>query len=164
MPIPDGYTSAALLINYLSKAFPKLEIAWRLHEGKEHGLILDEIPEDVDLVIVPDSGSNQFEEHKALKKKGIDIIVLDHHECSKESENAIVVNSQISPDYENKQFSGVGITYKFCKALDEKLGASHADKYLDLVAVGNIADSQDMRSLETRHFVKKGLKELAIKC
>lgn len=157
---PDGYTSAALLINYLNVVFPKLQIKWRLHEGKEHGVILDTIPEGVDLVIVPDAGSNQFEEHKQLKEKGIDVIVLDHHDCHEESKDAIVVNSQISPEYPNKQFSGVGITYKFCKALDERLGVKLADNYLDLVAIGNIADTQDMRSLETRYYVDKGLKNI----
>src|SRR5205085_11494007 len=115
------------------------------------------IPNDINLVIVPDAGSNQFKEHKQLKERNIDVIVLDHHECNEESGDAIVVNSQLSPDYPNKQFSGVGITYKFCKALDDKLGIKHADEYLDLVAIGNVADSQDMRSLETRYFVLKGL-------
>lgn len=160
---PDGTTSSALLINYLSKVFPDFIVEWRLHEGKEHGVILDTIPSDVNLVIIPDSGSNQLKELKELKCRGVDVIVLDHHECSEESEDAIIVNSQISPDYDNKQFSGVGITYKFCKALDEKLGIALADNYLDLVAVGNIADSQDMRSLETRYYVQKGLKKISNK-
>jgi single-stranded-DNA-specific exonuclease len=158
--IPDGFTSAATLISYLQKTFPNVNIQWRLQEGKEHGVILDTIPDDVNLVIIPDSGSNQFDEHKALKKRGIDVIVLDHHDCTKESRDAIVVNSQISPKYPNKQFSGVGIVYKFCKALDSKLGINLADNYIDLVAIGNIADSVDMRSLETRYYVEKGLKNI----
>jgi single-stranded-DNA-specific exonuclease len=157
---PDGYTSSATLINYLTKIFPKINIQWRLHEGKEHGVIVDKVPNDVNLVIIPDAGSNQFDEHKQLSKKNIDVIVLDHHECNEESEYAIVVNSQISPDYPNKQLSGVGITYKFCKALDDKLGVKLADEYIDLVAIGNIADLQDMRSLETRYFALRGLKNL----
>ncbi|PAD70574.1 single-stranded-DNA-specific exonuclease RecJ [Bacillus sp. 7586-K] len=157
---PDGYTSASLLINYLTKVYPNVKIQWRLQEGKEHGVILKTIPDDIGLVIIPDAGSNQFNEHKELKSKGIDVIVLDHHDCEIESENAIVVNSQLSPEYENKQFSGVGITYKFAQGLDEKLNVRLADEYLDLVAIGNIADSVDMRSLETRYYVLKGLKNI----
>lgn len=160
---PDGYTSFALLISYLKKAFPTVNIEWRLHEGKEHGIIIETVPDDVNLVIIPDAGSNDYEEHAVLKSKGIDVIVLDHHECNKESSDAIVVNSQLSPKYENKEFSGVGITYKFTKALDEKLELNYADNYLDLVAIGNIADSQDMRSLETRYYVNKGLKNISNK-
>jgi single-stranded-DNA-specific exonuclease len=158
---PDGYTSSAILINYLNKVFKdKISIEWRLHEGKEHGIILDTVPPDAHLVIAPDGTSNQYEEYKALKEKGIDVILLDHHECEKESEDAIVVNNQLSPDYQNKSFSGAGIVYKFIKALDERLQIDHADYYLDLVAIGNIADSMDSRSLETRYYAIKGLQQL----
>lgn len=156
----DGYTSAALLISYLKKVFPNIQIIWRLHDGKEHGIFIDTIPDDVQLVIIPDAGSNQIDEHRQLIEKGIDTIVLDHHECNKESEYAIVVNSQLSPEYENKQLSGVGIVYKFCKGLDEILNINLADDFLDLVAIGNIADTQDMRSLETRYYVNKGLNNI----
>ena len=156
----DGYTSSAILINYLKSIFPNINIKWELQEGKEHGIILDKVPSETNLVIVPDSGSNQYEIHSALKKRGIDVIVLDHHECEKESEDAIVVNNQLSPEYPNKNFSGAGIVYKFCKAIDEHLGINKADHFLDLVAVGNIADMMDMRELETRYYVLKGLKNI----
>lgn len=160
---PDGFTSSALLISYLKTSYPDIKLQWRLQDGKEHGIEANNVPSDVDLVIIPDAGSNDFNEHSILKSKGIDVIVLDHHECEKESKDAIVVNSQLSPEYENKQISGVGITYKFTQALDEKLGLNYADNYLDLVAIGNIADSQDMRSLETRYYVNTGLKNITNK-
>lgn len=156
----DGYCSAAILINYLNSVFPNIDLCWHLHKGKQHGIIIEEIPGDIDLVIIPDAGSNQFEEHQKLKEKGIDVIVLDHHECEKESEDAIVVNNQLSPQYPNKNFSGAGIVYKFCKAIDEYLGINKADYFLDLVAVGNIADMMDMRELETRYYVLKGLESI----
>lgn len=156
----DGYTSSAILINYLKSIFPNINIKWELQEGKEHGIILDKVPSETNLVIVPDSGSNQYEIHSTLKKRGIDVIVLDHHECEKESEDAIVVNNQLSPEYPNKNFSGAGIVYKFCKAIDERLGINKADYFLDLVAVGNIGDVMDMRELETRYYVLKGLENI----
>ena len=37
----DGFTSSAILINYLYKVFPtwtKIHLSWGLHEGKQHGL------------------------------------------------------------------------------------------------------------------------------
>src|SRR5690606_2887501 len=97
---------------------------------------------------------------KQLKDRGIDVIVLDHHDCEKESEDAIVVNNQLSPKYSNKNFSGAGIVYKFLQALDNKLEIKHADYYLDLVAVGNIGDMMDSRELETRYYMTKGLKKI----
>jgi single-stranded-DNA-specific exonuclease len=159
-PDMDGFSSCSTLINYLCKVFPNISITYRLHEGKEHGVIVSSVPEDANLVIIPDAGSNQLKEHKSLQDKGIDVLVLDHHECNEESPYAVVVNSQISPDYSNKTLTGAGIVYKFLKALDEKLNINHADHYLDLVAVGNIGDVADTRNLETRYYIQKGLKQI----
>lgn len=156
----DGFCSSAILINYLTKQFPDIQIEWRLHDGKQHGVVAEKVPDDVGLVIIPDAGSNQFEEHRKLKEKSIDVIVLDHHDVDNLSEYAIVVNNQLSSEYGNKHFSGAGIVYKFCKALDEKLDISLADDYLDLVAIGNIGDMMDLRELETRYYAKKGLEEI----
>lgn len=54
--------------------------------------------------------------------------------------NAIVVNNQLSPNYPNKSLCGAGMAYKFCQILDEKLDISQANEYIDLVALGEIAD------------------------
>src|SRR5690606_16919608 len=63
----DGIASSSMLINYLRKVFPNVDIQWRIHEGKQHGVIVEEVPDDVDLAIIPDAGSNQYKEHKQLK-------------------------------------------------------------------------------------------------
>lgn len=135
----DGYTSAAALINYLNMIAPGLtqqNITYRIHEGKQHGLILDTIPQDVKLVIAPDSSSSDYDIHQALKEKGIDVLVLDHHEANKVSEYACVINNQLC-DYPNKNISGVGVVYKFCQYIDSFFPKDkHADNLLDLVAVG----------------------------
>ena len=62
----DGYTSAAAIINYANMFAPghaQRNISYRIHDGKEHGIILDTIPEDIKLLIVPDAGSNDYEQH-----------------------------------------------------------------------------------------------------
>ncbi len=50
-------------------------------------------PNICDLIIMPDSSSNDYEYHSILKARGYDIIVLDHHEAEKYSEDAIIVNN-----------------------------------------------------------------------
>ena len=85
----DGYTSAALLINYLNCLFPAFvqnNIIYRFHNGKEHGIILTTIPDDVQLVIAPDSSSNDYEVHEELAKRNVDVLVIDHHEAEKVSD------------------------------------------------------------------------------
>ena len=60
------------------------------------------------LVIAPDSSSNDYEQHKELKDKGILTIILDHHLADHLSEYAITINNQLC-DYPNKELSGVGV-------------------------------------------------------
>ena len=140
-------------------AYVRNKLTYRLHEDKNHGIILDTIPEDVKLVIIPDAGSNQYEEHAALAARGIDVLVLDHHEAEYESPHACIINNQIC-DYPNKALSGVGIVFKFCSYIDQLLNTNHADKFRDLVALGMIADMVSLREFETRHLVVSGLSQI----
>ena len=155
----DGYTSAAILINYLNCLFPhfvQTQISYRIHDGKQHGLLTDTIPEDIKLVIAPDSSSNDYEEHEALHDKGIDVLVLDHHEAEKYSEFACVINNQMC-DYPTKALSGAGVVYKFCCYMDSLLGTSYADDYVDLATAGIIADVMPLKDFEIRQIILKGM-------
>ena len=143
----DGFTSSAILINYLNCLFPhfvQTNISYRLHEGKQHGVILDTVPEGTKLVIIPDAGSNQFEEHAALRDRGIDVLVIDHHEAEKYSDNALIVNNQMC-EYPNKTLSGAGVVYKFCSNIDMLMNTHYAELFLDLVGLGIVADVMDLR-------------------
>ncbi len=157
----DGFTSAALLINYLHDLFPnwvETRLKWWVHEGKQHGLndCMDYInSHNFELLLVPDAGSNDYEAHAALKSKGIDIIILDHHLADKISTDAIVINNQLC-DYPNKELSGVGVVYQFCRYIDEKMKTNYANYYLDLVALGLDADMMSLTSIETKHLITKG--------
>lgn len=158
----DGFTSAALLINYLSDVFPAFvenHLHWFIHSGKQHGLsdCLDEAM-NYKLVICPDSSSNDYDYHDALSKQGIDVLVLDHHEADHISENACIINNQMS-DYPNKELSGVGVTWQFCRYLDLLGGNTYANDYLDLVALGNMADMMSMTSIETKSLIFEGFKD-----
>ena len=160
----DGYTSSAILINYLYDLFPawvQNHLRWFIHDGKQHGLsdcIAALLECNYSLVILPDSSSNDFEYHKELFEDATDVIVLDHHEADHISEYAVVINNQLS-DYPNKDFSGAGVTWQFCRYIDSLMKTSYADEYIDLAALGNCADMMDTRSIETKHIVNKGFKQ-----
>ena len=108
------------------------------------------------LVILPDSSSNDYEYHKRLHDAGVGILVLDHHDADKISEYAIIINNQLS-DYPNKDLSGAGVTWQFCRYLDKLLGKNNAEKYRDLVALGLDADMMSLTSFETKHLIGTGL-------
>lgn len=158
----DGFTSAALLINYLHEVFPAYSqnIIYRIHDGKEHGLIPETIPDGVALVIAPDSSSNDYAQHEYLKThRNIDILVIDHHEADHVSEHACVINNQLC-DYPTKSLCGVAMAYKFCCYIDELMNTDYAEQYRDLVALGLIADMMDMRDFETKHLIMSGLNDI----
>lgn len=158
----DGFTSSAILLNYLNCLFPAFvrnNISYRLHEDKQHGILTSEVPDGVKLVIAPDSSSNEYEIHQQLAEKGIDVLVLDHHEAEKVSEYACVINNQLC-DYPNKTLSGAGVVYKFCQHIDELMNTDYAENFIDLAALGIVSDMMILTEYETRHIVKEGLKNI----
>jgi len=161
----DGFTSAALMYQYIEKIQPNVDLYFEVHQGKKHGLdeaIMSHITNNnYNLIIIPDASSNDYVQHKHLKDLKIDIIILDHHLASEGySADAIVVNNQLSSKIQNKTLTGVGVVYKFCKAIDKYLSVDYADDYLDLVSVGMIADSCDLKNLESRFLVLQGIEQI----
>jgi len=169
----DGFTSSSILWLYIKYIFPEANLTFTLHEHKQHGLDdkIDwlETLNDIDLVICPDSASYDIEEHERLADLNISCLVLDHHEQQYDtngnpiistSPNTVVVNNQLSPMYSNKSLCGAGVVYKFCEVLDEILGIKQAQEYMDLVALGEIADVMDRTYPETNYLMLKGLKNI----
>jgi single-stranded-DNA-specific exonuclease len=162
----DGYSSAALLYNYLYKLFPswvEKHLDYFLHEDKTHGLsdcyeyIIEQ--NKYNLVLCPDSSSADYDFHKILKEADINVLVLDHHLAPKVSEYAITINNQLS-DYPNKSLSGVAVTWQFCRYLDDLCGADFSNNFIDLVSFGLISDVMSLLDNETRYLVKLGLSNI----
>ena len=63
-------------------------------------------------------------------------------------------------NYLNKNLCGTGIVYKFLQALDEELWNDYTEDFLDLVSLANIADSMDIKQLETKRLIDKGLSKI----
>ena len=165
----DGYTSAAIIYQYTKRMNSECQVDYWLHEGKQHGLqdLIDKLMEQVcqyDLIILPDSSSNDANYHDMLDEIHTPCLILDHHLTDvKLSDNAVVVNNQLSPNYTNKELTGAGVVYQFCRYIDELTEQNWADDYIDLAAWGIIGDMGSMLELENRFIVKKGLSEKYIK-
>ena len=163
----DGFTSSALFVKFMQ--YINCPIGVLMDEGKTHGLtdnIMEDIIGNYDLVIIPDAGSNDVEQHQRLLDNNVDFIVLDHHEVLPESvkhlntaENGVVVNNQLLDM--NKNYTGVGMVYIFLKYVNflENLDLD-IDKYLDLVALGQVADVSNVADKEIRYYVTKGLNNI----
>ena len=159
----DGFTSAAIIYQYTKRMNPNCHVDYWLHEAKQHGLsdhidrLMDEDTK-YDLIILPDSSSNDATYHNMLEEIHIPCLILDHHETDvKLSDNAVVVNNQLSPNYTNKDLTGAGVVYQFCRYIDSLSGKNWADDYMDLAAWGIVGDMGSMLSLENRYIVYTGL-------
>lgn len=163
---PDGYCSSSTMYLYIKEMDKDYPVEYILHtRAKAHGLSEDVIiPDDIKLLIIPDAGTNDVNECKELHERGVDILILDHHEREDDNHYATIVNNQISDNYPNKDLCGAGVVYRFLQALDDENWNEYADNYLDLVALANISDVMDMRSFETRYFTDIGLLNIKNKC
>jgi single-stranded-DNA-specific exonuclease len=158
----DGITSGTYTFNYLNKLNNNLNITYSMNKGKAHGIKVENIPKETQLLIVPDAGSDDKESQDTLcNEYDMDILILDHHNYTKhDSPYCIIINNQ-DDKYPNKHLSGVGVCYKFFKEFDKKYGYNYADIDLDLVAIGMIGDNMDMSDYETRYLALKGLSQIS---
>lgn len=91
----------------------------------------------------------------------VPILILDHHKMDKNIHKYATVINCTDGIYPNPTLSGVGVVHKFCLAYCKihKINSEVCERFLDLVALGMIADSMDMRNLETRYYALEGLKD-----
>ena len=162
----DGFTSATIMYQYTKRVNCHCRVDYWLHEGKQHGLqdhierLLND-DEHYDLIILPDSSSNDAHYHDMLDGINIPCLILDHHLTDVAlSDNAVVVNNQLSPNYHNKELTGAGVVYQFCRFLDEKLHQDWANDFLDLAAWGIIGDMGSVLELENRYIIYQGLRSI----
>jgi single-stranded-DNA-specific exonuclease len=163
----DGVTSTALLYLYLSNLGAKVTgyIPDRFDEG--YGLNMEALKslheKGADLIITVDCGIRSVQEVDYAQKLGLDIIITDHHHPGQSLPNATAVidPKQTADSYPEKNLAGVGIAYKLAVALDRQLEnrKNSAEDYLDLVALGTIADLAPL-SGENRSLVRRGLDQL----
>ncbi|MFN2111933.1 MAG: single-stranded-DNA-specific exonuclease RecJ [Anaerolineales bacterium] len=158
----DGITATALLTLALRKIHAPIlpMIPNRLEDG--YGLnkkSLDEFSRaGAALVITVDNGIRAFEEALYAKQLGIELIITDHHRPADKLPEASAVIDPKTPDdpYPNKYLAGVGVAYKLVCGLASIYELIDPDEFLDLVAIGTIADIVPLLG-ENRYLVKKGL-------
>ena len=163
----DGVTSLALLAETLSAygVAPDLFLPLRMEEG--YGLSHESVERCVEqfhpqLLIALDCGTSSTAEIVDLQKRGVDVIVLDHHEPKSElPECAAIVNPKIDPASPFHYLCSVGIVFKLCHALLKTRPIDFDLKSkLDLVALGTVADIVPLRG-ENRTLVQRGAIEIA---
>lgn len=188
-PDGDGFTSGALMYNYLHGKLGVKHIKTLLPLTKDHGVgafykknMLSNLWKKIDALILPDSSSNDLHTIESLHKNfNIVSYIIDHHILENNIEDFVfnkkyqkffkVVSDQLSIDQKiTREFTGVGMSWLFCKRLDDLLTNDYqelvedshinANLYLDLVAIGQISDVSDTREENLHIIVMTGLNNL----
>jgi single-stranded-DNA-specific exonuclease len=185
----DGVTSTALLVEVLRPLGWKVDfyLPNRMDEG--YGLSADGVENclkkfPVKLLLAVDCGSTAVETISLLRSRGVEVIVLDHHQVSSPPPAAVaLVNPQVgvqasacsehgegqpkgwTPTF--TELCSVGLAFKLAHALVKRgreIGLSGAAEFdlrplLDLVALGTIADLVPLTG-ENRILASAGLQRL----
>ncbi len=168
----DGVTSTALLTEVLRALGWSVEfnLPHRMDEG--YGLSRDGVENclkkfPVKLLLAVDCGSTAVETIAWLRERGVDVIVLDHHQVSNPAPAAVaLVNPQLGQSF--TELCSAGLAFKLAHALIKRgretslPGAVEFDlkPLLDLVALGTIADIVPLVG-ENRILVTAGLEKLS---
>ena len=173
----DGATSAALLIRLLRQLGlrPHAYIPDRLLEGYgPSGTALVAIANGgAHLIVTVDCGAQAFDALAQARAAGVDVIVVDHHQCAATLPVAYAVVNPNRLDEGDGAAHGhlaaVGVAFLLGAALLRTLRArgffTERDEprlidLLDLVALGTVADVAPLKGLN-RAFVAQGLKVMA---
>lgn len=174
----DGATSAALLVRVLRDLglSPKAYIPDRLMEGYgPSGEALVRIAAGgASLIVTVDCGAQAFEALAMARGAGVDVVVVDHHQCATDLPAAFaLVNpnrlDETAQAAAHGHLAAVGVAFLLSAALVRTLRArgffaARAEPrlidLLDIVALGTVADVARLHGLN-RAFVAQGLKVMA---
>ena len=158
----DGMCSATIVRTFLNTYYDIDPVIY-IRQGKAHGLrasasedIVEQIKADgIQLMIIPDAGTNDAPECHDLKAHGCDTLILDHHKVEVDNPDAVIVNHHLG-DGLNTALSGTGVTAKFIQYYCEyyHVDAPYMD---DLVAMSIFSDSCSLISLENRCYADIGM-------
>ena len=169
----DGITATAILMEVME------ELGWQVDKCLPHrhnegaGFSLSAIDRCLeenrpDLILAIDCGSTAIETIEGLRQRGIDVIVLDHHQVSEPLPAALALVNPHRSEGEYRELSAAGLAFKLsqalvirCRELKEPPAAYSFDlkPLLDLVALGTVADMAPLVG-ENRILVTAGLRRL----
>ncbi len=172
----DGTTSVWLMTLFFNElgVNPLCHIPDRVTEGYglNTGAIKELAGKCATIIITADCGSTNHKEVAYAKELGVDVIITDHHELPGGAPGgalATINPKQRGCAFPFKGLCGVGVAFNLVIALRARLREAgffesrnepNLMQYLDLVAVGTVADMVPLVE-ENRLLVSLGLKVLA---
>lgn len=158
----DGITSTALITLALREigatVIPYIPDRQSEGYGLNKSAISSLSEQGVSLLITVDNGIRSEEEVAYANSLEMKVIITDHHTPGSSIPSAAALLNPKLPDdpYPNKNLAGVGVAYKLICSLSEHVSQLTPEDYLDLVAIGTVADIVPLTG-ENRYLVRQGL-------
>jgi single-stranded-DNA-specific exonuclease len=162
----DGVTSLAILHRFLAAS--GLPNGWFLpsRESEGYGLSregLDRVfaAHQPSLLVALDCGTSSHEEAAWLAARGVDLVIVDHHEPKNGTAPCVaLVNPKAAGG--NTDLCTAALVFKLCHGIQKLTGQRDPDlrDYLDLAAMGTICDLAPLRG-ENRIIVRHGLARMS---
>ncbi|TDT45970.1 single-stranded-DNA-specific exonuclease RecJ [Fonticella tunisiensis] len=155
-------------ISILYRAFRKLgvDVGYYIPDRIDGGCKINKESIDymktlaADLIITVHTGVRSTQEIKYARSLGMDIIIADCHELSEDISDALVINPKRHDClYPCKFLSGSGVAFKLIQALWMYYGLKDFEDFLDIAAIGTIADDRDVKG-ENRTIVDYGIEKI----
>lgn len=161
----DGITASSILklgLKEYSGVVPEVIIPKRLSEGYGINMsIIDKIP--CGLMITVDNGITAVEQIEYARKKGLNVVILDHHLKNDEGvlPNADVICDPSAEDGDYfKSYCGAGLAYRFIKMLNPN--SKILNNLVTLAGIATIADVMQLKG-HNRWLVLKALENISSK-
>jgi single-stranded-DNA-specific exonuclease len=170
----DGTTGAAVLVSFLREigAEPIYHVPHRIEEG--YGLNVDGLRRlrqcGAEVVVAVDCGISNADEARAAGEMGLELVIVDHHQPPDELPQAVAIINPHRKDclFPDKGLCAAGLAFYLVIGLRARLrqqgwfeAVTEPDirRYLDIVALGTIADMVPLKGVN-RTLIRRGLLEL----
>tara|TARA_Y200000002_G_scaffold382758_1_gene401144 strand:+ start:1146 stop:2846 length:1701 start_codon:yes stop_codon:yes gene_type:complete len=168
----DGATACTLMVDFLKRVDAQVDFVVPNRFVHGYGLspaLIDQM-DAPSLIITVDNGISAHEACDYARSKGIKVVITDHHLPGESLPIADAIVNPSHPDekFPYKELSGVGVAWYVLVKLREKLNDTgyfnnlvkpNMAEYLDLVALGTVADCVPLTQLN-RSLVCEGLKRI----
>ena len=166
----DGVCSTAVLMDFLERVGADCDCLLPDRHKDGYGLkppgVERAIAKGARVIVTVDNGISAYEALELAAGRGVEVVVVDHHQQLAELPRALAIINPNRRDctYPFKDLAGVGVTFKLVQALSAAFLAGeerrrYLNELLDLVALGTVADLVPVLG-ENRLFIQRGLQIL----
>ena len=166
----DGVCSTTVLMDFLERVGADCDCLLPDRHKDGYGLkppgVERAIAKGARVIVTVDNGISAYEALELAEARGVEVVVVDHHQQLAELPCALAIVNPNRRDcaYPFKDLAGVGVTFKLVQALSGAFLAGeerrrYLNELLDLVALGTVADLVPVLG-ENRLFIQRGLQIL----